>query len=82
MTSASDLLLPRLEGDTYEELRAGFALEVPDRFNLAASCVDRHPQNAPALIAVGGDAAFGAIPLVTLPGWRAPLPAPFANWVS
>ncbi len=55
MTSASDLLLPRLEGDTYEELRAGFALEVPDRFNLAASCVDRHPQNAPALIAVGGD---------------------------
>jgi acetyl-CoA synthetase len=47
--------LPRLEGRSYEELRSRFALEVPERFNLASSCLDRHPDLAAAMIAVGAD---------------------------
>lgn len=50
---AQDLL--ELRGNSYEDLQSHFRLEVPDRFNLAAYCVDRHDTEAPALVAVGPD---------------------------
>ncbi|MDX1449305.1 MAG: AMP-binding protein, partial [Acidimicrobiia bacterium] len=48
------LFRPR-PGQTYESLRANFAYDVPDRFNLGAACCDPHDPSAPALISVDID---------------------------
>ncbi|MFP5331781.1 MAG: AMP-binding protein, partial [Acidimicrobiia bacterium] len=48
------LFRPR-PGQTYEDLRQGFAYDIPDRFNLGSACCDPHDRSAPALISVDVD---------------------------
>ena len=36
----------------YESLRAGFAWQIPENFNIGSACTDDHPANDPAIIQV------------------------------
>lgn len=42
-------------GQSYDELRQGFAYDIPDHFNLGSGCCDPHDLSAPAVISVAAD---------------------------
>jgi acetyl-CoA synthetase len=44
--------------DRYEDVRAAFRWDVPERFNVAAACVGRHDPAAPALLAAAPDGSL------------------------
>ena len=54
----------------YESLRAGFAWQIPEHFNIGSACTDDHPANDPAIITqrLGGEVevmSFGALARAT-----------------
>ena len=40
----------RWQPASYEEMVAGFRWEVPDRYNIAADCLDKHPDDVLAMV--------------------------------
>ncbi len=51
---------------SYESLRAGFRWDLPARFNIGVACVDRWPEEAPALLVDMGRERFEAISFGTI----------------
>lgn len=55
MTGASvteGYVLPRLEGEGYEEICRNFEWQMPRRFNIGVACTDAHPADNLAILAV------------------------------
>ncbi len=55
MIHAGERMIEHRDDWTYESLRREFRWTIPERVNLARLCVDVHPPDAPAVVAIGRD---------------------------